>query len=89
MRKFSIKKNVAQALELPPEYVQSSIKLTLYDFSRLQILNYKSIIEYTEERIRINTKDKIIKITGEGLNIDNITDDEIGISGKILSFEFE
>lgn len=89
MKKQTLKSKVAKSLELPEEYVSSRTKLSIVDFSGIEIINYKNIIEYANNLIRINTNEKIIKISGNDLNIENINDDEIKISGKIFSITFE
>lgn len=89
MKKQTLKSKVAKSLELPEEYVSSLTKLSIVDFSGIEIINYKNIIEYATNLIRINTNEKIIKISGNDLNIENINDDEIKISGKIFSITFE
>lgn len=89
MKKLNIKKKMADTFDLPLEYTVESLKLSMIDFNVLGVLNYKSIVEYGENIIKINTKEKIIKIEGESLTIDNITDDEIKIKGNIKSLLFE
>ncbi len=82
-------KALTEVLDLPSEYVANCSKITVTDYSKTEILNFKNIIEYTEKIIRINAVDKIIKVMGEGLTIENITDDRIAISGSIISLSFE
>ncbi|MBE7020802.1 MAG: sporulation protein YqfC [Ruminococcaceae bacterium] len=88
MKKLKLKA-VSEALALPSEYVASCSKITVTDYMYTEILNYKSIIEYTDKIIRINATDKIIKISGDNLKLDNITDDRMAISGKINALTFE
>lgn len=88
MKKRRLKK-IGEALDLPSEYVAQCSKITVTDYKALEILNFKNIIEYTEKIIRINATDKIIKVSGAGLVIDNITDDRIALSGEINSLNFE
>ena len=89
MKKQNIKSKVAKSLELPEEYVSNRTKISLTDFSTLEVINYKNIIEYANNSVRLNTDEKIIKISGSDLNIENITDDEIKISGEIFCITFE
>lgn len=89
MKKLNIKKKMADTFDLPEEYAVGSLKISIIDFNIIGILNYKSIIEYGENIIKINTKEKIIRIEGDSLIIDNITDDEIKIKGRINSIVFE
>lgn len=89
MKKINIKKKMADTLSLPEEYALGSLKISIIDFNVIGIINYKSIVEYGGNIIKVNTKEKIIKIEGDDLTIDNITDDEIKIKGEINSIEFE
>ena len=89
MKKLNFKKRLAETLELPPELTADSNKVSITDFCEINIINYKSIVEYESSIIRINTKEKLIKIEGENLILKNISDDEITISGKIISVVFE
>lgn len=89
MKKINIKKKMADTFELPEEYTAGSLKISIIDFKTVGILNYKSIVEYGENIIKINTKDKMIRIGGESLIIDNITDDEIKVKGNIKNLLFE
>ena len=84
-----LKKKVSDNLRLPSEYALNSSKISILEFSEVEIINYKSIVEYGENVIRINTDEKLIKLSGEGMNIENITDDEVKITGKINSLLFE
>lgn len=53
------------------------------------IENFKSILEYEEYYIRISTYIGIININGYNLNLKNMTNDDIKITGKIESFDIE
>ncbi|MDX5713045.1 YabP/YqfC family sporulation protein [Clostridioides difficile] len=50
--------------------------------------NYLSILEYEVDLIRIKTKVKTIKISGDKLSLKYITDSEIGIKGIIYNVEY-
>ncbi|MFH5796828.1 YabP/YqfC family sporulation protein [Clostridium perfringens] len=50
--------------------------------------NYKSILEYDVNLIKIKTKLNTIKICGEKLYLKHITETEIGIKGIIYSVEY-
>ncbi len=54
----------------------------------VSIENYLSIITYDTNLIKVKTKIKIIKITGDKLLLKYITDNEIGIKGIINSVEY-
>ncbi|WP_199533614.1 YabP/YqfC family sporulation protein [Romboutsia maritimum] len=54
----------------------------------ISIENYLSIITYDTNLIKIKTKIKSIKISGDKLLLKYITDSEIGIKGIIYSIEY-
>lgn len=76
-------------LEMPKEVCSNVPKITIIGFEEMIIENYKGILEYEEFFIRINTELGIININGYNLNLENMTDDDIKVSGKIESFDFE
>lgn len=84
----SIKEKMAQLLEMPKEVVLDFPKLVLVGDSELSIENYKGILEYESEVIRVKTVDKIIKVTGKNLEITAITDEEIQITGTVSEVKF-
>ena len=54
----------------------------------VSIENYLSIITYDTNLIKVKTKIKTIKITGDKLLLKYITDNEIGIKGIINGVEY-
>ena len=62
--------------------------ITIYSNKFLSIENYVNIVEFDTNLIRVKTKEKIVKITGDKLVLKYINDGEIGIKGIINSLEF-
>lgn len=87
MRKFRNKVN--NFLEIPDEIASKTPKITTLGFDELLIENYKSILEYQDFFIRINTYIGIININGFELTMNEMTTDDIMIKGKIESIDFE
>ena len=83
-----IKEKIADAVALPKDITLNLPKVTLYGSKEIYIENYKGIIEFSEEVVRVNTSVHIIKITGKNLILKNITDEEILFSGEIPHVEF-
>ena len=83
----NIKYNISKNLELPVDIVMDLPKLILTGKLRLSLQNHKGIIEYTEERIRVNTKIGVFKIGGKGLEIKTILSEEIIIVGLIENIQ--
>ena len=62
--------------------------ITIYSNQFLSIENYVNIVEFDTNLIRVKTKEKIVKITGDKLVLKYINEGEIGIKGIINSLEF-
>ena len=58
----NIKRNFAEALEIPEEIVLNLPLITMTGRERLVVENYKGVIEYDEKQIRLNTSIGILKI---------------------------
>lgn len=76
-------------LELPEEVVSNKPKLTIIGFEELLIENYKSILEYEDFYIKINTHIGAININGFNLRLKEMTGDDIMVLGKIETLDFE
>lgn len=83
-----LKRNVTEALELPKEVILNLPLVSLIGREELCIENYKGVIEYSEERIRVNTGVGVLKIEGKNLFLRHITSESITITGGITKFEF-
>ena len=76
-------------LEMPREITSNDPKITIIGFNEMLIENYKGIIEYEEYAIRISTYIGVLNINGFNLNLNQISPDDIMITGKIASIEIE
>lgn len=83
-----IKKSLAEILELPKDIMLDLPKITMVGNLQIYIENHKGILEYTNNRIRINTKDGVLRIIGKNLVLKNIIAEEIIIVGEINQLEF-
>lgn len=82
-----LKEKVTEVLDLPKEVVLDIPKLTMIGNTNLVIENYKGVIEYDIEKIRLNTGIGIIRISGKELVIKEITSEDIMVYGKIENLE--
>ena len=76
-------------LELPKEVCSDIPKITIVGFDEILIENFKGILEYEEFFVRINTHIGIVNINGYNLSLENMTDDDIKVKGKIESLDIE
>lgn len=83
-----IKESISELLELPKDIMLDLPRITLLGNLQLYIENHKGIIEYTKVKIRVNTREGVLRIMGNDLLIKNIVSEEIIICGKIHSIEF-
>ena len=83
-----IKENVSEFLELPKDIVMDLPRITLIGNLQLFVENHKGIVEYSDSRIRINTKSGTLKVTGKNFFIKTIVTEEVIIYGDIESVEF-
>lgn len=83
-----IKKSLAEILELPKDIILDIPKVTMVGNLQIYIENHKGIIEYSDSRIRINTKSGVLRIIGKNLLLKNIIVEEIVIVGEIHQVEF-
>ena len=91
MRRKKVKKysKLDSLLEIPREVASSDIKITILGFDEIFIENYKNILEYQDILIKVNTFDGMITIYGFNLKLEQMTDEDIKVIGKIDTIEFE
>ena len=85
--RFSNKIN--KALELPREISSSDTKISIIGFDEMLIENYKGILEYEEFYIKVKTAIGNINISGFNLELEQVTEDDISVKGKIESIDIE
>lgn len=81
-------KKISKALDIPRDILLSIPKILLTGNEEIYIENYRGIINYSDEEIKINTTKMPIKISGSKMSITEIAPDEITVTGKIKSVEF-
>ena len=80
---------IDKILELPQEVYTNVPKVVITGFDEMIIENFKGILEYEEFFVQIKTHSGIININGYGLTLENMTNDDIKVKGKIESIEIE
>jgi sporulation protein YqfC len=85
---MSVKDKLAKMLEIPDEVFSDRPKITTVGRREVFVENYKGIIEFTNEIIRINSGHGIIRITGKNMKIREITNEDIIIYGDIDNIDY-
>lgn len=82
-------KRVSEFLEIPREVLSNIPKITITGFDEIMIENFKGILEYEDFFTRISTSIGNININGFNLKLNQMTDDDILVTGKIENIDFE
>ena len=89
MKKRNYNNKIDRLLELPQEVYSNVPKIIITGFDEIIIENFKGILEYEEFFVRINTHIGLINVNGYGLSLENMTNDDIKVKGKIESLDIE
>lgn len=88
MGKSSIKNSVSETVNIPKDVLLGVPLIRLIGREELYIENYRGILEYTDTKIRIQTKIGQVQLSGRNLEIIYYTNDEMKVSGWIEHLEF-
>lgn len=88
-RKKNNVRKINNILEFPEEISSYEPKITLMGFGKVMVENYKGILEYENFFIRLNTYVGVININGFNLSLNEMTDENLLITGKIESIDLE
>lgn len=83
----NIQNKLIEMLELPKEINADVPYLSLMGNEEMVIENYKSILEYNENTIRVNTTKGVVKIEGRNLQLKEVTNEDIRINGIMTRIE--
>ncbi|MCQ4725328.1 sporulation protein YqfC [Anaerotignum faecicola] len=83
-----IKRTFAEAMELPKESILNLPLITILGREELFIENYKGIIEYSDETVRISTGIGVLKIEGRGLFLKSILPESITLMGTFTAVQY-
>ena len=86
MRDYS---RVSKFLEIPREVISNVPKITVTGFDEVFIENFKGILEYEDFFARISTEIGNININGFNLKLNQMTDNDILVTGKIENIDVE
>lgn len=83
-----IQTSVGEVLDFPPDVVGEGPKITITGRKQIVVENYLSILNFTEEEIRLETAEGDIYFRGKGLMLKVILATELQIEGELTSFSF-
>ena len=79
---------VVESLKLPRDSVLGDSIITVTGNTEILIENYKGILQYSDELILLQGKNRKIELKGKRLNIVYYTNEDMKISGMIESICF-
>lgn len=85
----NVKSNIVESLELPKDILYGAVIITAVGRSQVLVENYKGIIEYTSEKIRLQAKGCRVAIQGRHLVVEYYTNDEMKVTGSIQGIIYD
>lgn len=80
---------LSNSLKFPEEVVRNLPIINITGDRSIFIENFKSIVDYHEDYIRIKAKNMFLSLSGCKLTIEYYNQEEIKILGNITKIEFE
>jgi len=80
---------IADFFELPQEIILDLPRITLVGNMQLYIENHRGVISYDENEVRLSVNKGEVIIRGEGLQIENLLEEELLIKGMLESLSYE
>ena len=85
---MGFRKNMTEALELPKEIMLNLPLISFIGREEVSIENYKGILEYGEETVRVGTAAGVLRLTGRGLCIKQLSVECLVVTGRVEKLEF-
>ncbi len=85
---MGLRKNMAEALELPKEIMLNLPLISLVGREEVTVENYKGILEYGEEAVRLGTAVGVLQLRGKSLCLKQLSAECMVVSGQIEELRF-
>lgn len=85
---MGLRKQMTEALELPKEIMLGLPLISLIGREEVTIENYKGILEYSEESVRIGTAAGILQLSGRGLCLRQLSGECMVVTGQVEGLRF-
>ena len=80
---------IDKILGIPDDISSDAPKITILSFEKMLIENYKCVLEYQDFFIRIKMSTGLININGYQMTMNEMTKDDIIVTGRIESVDLE
>ena len=88
-RIIKLRHTLVHALDLPPEAAEGMVRVLLLGYEQMTVENHKGVYEYRSDLVRLQTKEGMLRITGNNLTLRELSVERIYISGNIAGFSYE
>lgn len=85
---MGFRKSMTEALELPKEIVLHLPLISCIGQEEVTIENYKGVLEYNEETVRIGTAVGVLRLMGQELCIKQLSAECMVVTGCVEQIEF-
>lgn len=84
----NLMEKVSDFADMPKDVTMGWAKLTFVGHKNLQVDNYRGLLSYSQQNIKLAAKTADILISGEELTITRIEADTVFVEGDITNVEF-
>lgn len=88
MKLRNMPKKVLKRLDMAPE-AAGSVRITALDDTHVRIENYRSVLEYTQKRVRLAAGEFVLVIEGEGLELESMGAENVAVRGRVGCVRYE
>ncbi len=88
-RIIRLRHKLVHALDFPCEAAEGTVRLQMLGREEMTVENHKGVYEYKADLVRLQTREGMLRITGEKLMLRELSLDRIYISGVISGFFYE
>ncbi len=87
-KKENLSGRVSRALDVPLDVICDIPRIEIMGKSSVSVENFRGIIDFGENAVKLNTTAGILEIRGNELMIESITDEALRIYGEIIGVNF-
>ncbi|MCL2702994.1 MAG: YabP/YqfC family sporulation protein [Defluviitaleaceae bacterium] len=83
-----LSRQLVEMFELPREVVFNLPIIQALGAEEISVTNYKGLVEYTAECVRVNTAAGLVRFEGSSLILRHVTSESLSVAGRIAKIEF-
>ena len=84
-----VKEKLTTVMSLPKEIALGLPVVTIVGRGEIFVENFKTLLEFTDKKIRLRLKDGVFSLEGEGLVLKQISEENLQINGLVANISYE